>query len=100
MSMDVKLPPPDEFLPTSGRWTTVIALRMMQDYARAAVLADRAESERVLRVALEALDLVSTLHASVSDTHYTQLEIDALRSTARAALAAIRAHLPPQQEQA
>lgn len=44
------LPEIDEFLPTSGRWTTVIAIRAMQDYARAAIAAaQQAEPDEALR---------------------------------------------------
>ena len=39
----MKLPEIDDFLPTSGRWTTAIAIKAMQDYARAALAQTGAE---------------------------------------------------------
>jgi hypothetical protein len=84
---EVKLPPLPEPDVTSHIMDATMRFHEVRTYsgpqcvkhARAAVLADRAESERVLRVALEALEAVP------------------LRRNPDA-LASIRAHLPPQQE--
>jgi hypothetical protein len=95
MSIDVKLPPLPEseyglcFYDEGGIRAADEAgytQRQMEEHARAAVLADRAASNRVLRMALEALHRIGMSAGWQYATFDT-------RNQCEAAIAAIRAHL-------